>query len=710
MFFAALAVACEPSDADLQPTAALPNEDSLSSGRLRGTVVVYTMTFDEGAGDKQYFLRSGTNETRLYFETAPNLDPGTPIRVTGEPMEDGLRVESYELEPEPAVGLAAQPLINGMKYKPRTFGFVLVDTGNGVNLSKAEAQKRLFGIAPGDKSVKQYYMETSYGTQDLTGEVLGPFMYPMNGCDTRGVATKLKPMLGIYDHYLWYFGSRTTACQFSGLAEGGQPNRPTNDTWYNGSAGCVVLVQEPGHNFGMMHSSSMTCGTTPFADDPDATCKHNEYGDRYDPMGGACNHMNAWQKVFEGWLQKCNGVRVKSSGMYTLQPLELACDGPQVLQIPMPKVRPFGRSGGGGAATEEKLAFYYLELRTPRGFDDTIRTSPTILVRVAEEFRDRMDRGRHTWILDMDPATRTIDGLGMGKSYTDPAGGVTFQVVSLGMDSATIQVTVPNGTGPALCLDDAVYDPAVPRACGGLVGPDGMSTGPGTAPGAPTGMPVPPPRVEALILVNADTGMDIRPIEDAAVLDLNLLPPNLTIRADTDPPTVGSVTFRIDAGMPRPDSMAPYAITADAAPGRLAPWTLALGAHTVNAVAFDGANGMGRGGEPLEIDFMLTRGGAVQIPDGAPPVGVPATTLPVAGAPSLMSPQLAAGRGAAGTPAVGNPALTPVTPAVPAQSQVVKSDCSCRVPGAGAGATSNAQPWALAALALMWLVRRRRSR
>jgi hypothetical protein len=605
-------------------------------------------------------------------------------------------------EGEPGIGIARQPLINGMKYKPRSFGFVLVDIGDGINLTKEEAQKRLFGINPGDGSVRQYYNEASYGTQDITGEVLGPLEYSMTRCDTTGLARTLKPMLGMYDHYLWYMGSRTQACQFSGLAEGGQPERPTNDTWYNGSANCVVLVQEPGHNFGMMHSSSMTCSDMkPFADDPDTTCTHNEYGDRYDPMGGACNHMNAWQKVFEGWLQQCNGVRVKSSGMYTLQPLELACDGPQVLQIPMPKTRPFGRSGGGGLATMENIAFYYLELRTPRGFDSTIRNSPMVLVRVAEEFRDRMDRGRHTWLLDMDPATRPIEGLVMGQSYTDPAGGVSFQVVSISMDAATIQVTIPNGTGAATCLDNMPYDPAVTRLCAGLVGPDGAMTDPGVTP-PPEGGMMSPPRVEAFILVDADTDKDLRTVEDGAVLDLTQLPPNLTLRVDTDPPVVGSVTFRIDAGPPRTENTAPYAISAHTG-GNLTPWMLTEGAHTVNATAFSAASGGGRRGEPFEIDFMLTRSGATA-PGGLPTAGT--GTGPLSGAPG--TPPLA-GIGATANPILGAAGGPPLI--VPSRRTVeTEPGCACRLPLSGQRSTNPTRPWALATLALGLLLQRRISR
>jgi hypothetical protein len=703
----ALVAACAPATTDddaLFPANETAHEDDPSSGNTRGTVVVYMTRFDDGTGDKQYFLRNGKNETRLYFATDPDLAPGTPIRVSGEPVSDGVRVESYHYEAEQGVGVSTQPLISGMPYKARSFGFVLVDNGMGINLTKEEAQKRLFGINPTDKSVKQYYNEVSYGTQDITGEVLGPLMYPMTRCDTTGLARTLKPMLGMYDHYLWYLGARTTACQFSGLAEGGQPSRPTNDSWYNGSAGCVVLVQEPGHNFGMMHSSSMTCtGMTSFADDPDSACTHSEYGDRYDPMGGACNHMNAWQKVFEGWLQKCNGVKAKSSGMYTLQPLELACDGPQVLQIPMPKVRPFGRSGGGGLATVENIGFYYLELRTPRGFDSTIRNSPTVLVRVAEDFHDRTDRGRHTWILDMDPATRTLDGLAMGKTFTDPAGGVSFQVTAISMDSATIQVTVPNGTGGATCLDETPYDPAVSRLCGGLVGPGGTTTDPGvTMPDGGT-VAMPPPRVEAFILVDADTDKDIRTVEDGAVLDLAQLPPNLTLRADTDPPVVGSVTFRIDAGLPGTDSMAPYSISSDVS-GNFAPWMLVLGAHTVNATAFDAANGGGRPGEPFEIDFMLTnsRVGTPGLLDAGIGLGAQAGVagaLPTAGTGASVNPTLGAGGGGASLSAI--PAL---------QRQDTSGGCACRVPGTGVGSAESPRAWALAALALGLFMRRRRAR
>ncbi len=700
----ALTLALGPMAAGCAPTSdssgSAPSESEPTGDPTRGSLVLYTVRYEDATSENQYYLRSGNKELRLYFDKDPDLAPGTQLRVSGETWSDGLRVQSYQVDE--TVGVASQPLIMGMPYKARTFAFVLVDTGTGVNLTKAEAEKRLFGTNPGDRSVKQYYNEVSYGTQDITGQVFGPLTYRMTGCDTRGLATALKPMVGTFDHYLWYIGQRTSSCGWSGLAESGQPSRPTNDSWYNGSAGCVVLVQEPGHNFGMMHSSSMNCGTTaPFADNAEDACQHSEYGDRYDPMGGACNHMNAWQKVFEGWLQKCNAVRVRSSGTYTLQPLELACDGPQVLQIPMPKVRPFSRAGGGGMATTENIGYYYLELRTARGFDESIRTAPTVLVRVAEDFRSRMERGRHTWILDMDPSTRnSIDGMTAGKSFTDPAGGVSFQVMAISPDSATIQVTLPaTMTGSSMCLDNSPYNAMAPATCAGLagtpLGDGGINIGDAGVRADAAVVDVSPPRVEAFILVNADTDMDIGPVDDGAVLDLSTLPRNLTLRVETDPPMVGSVSFRIDGGMLRTDGTAPYSISSDGGRGNFMPWMLADGAHTVTAIPFTGADAGGREGEQLEIDFTLTRGGAAAdggVRDGGA-LGDGGAALPDSGTLVGFNPAVAGDGGFQDGSVL-----------------VAKEDddgCACSVPGAGTGAAGTRRSLGFSLLALALLVRRR---
>ena len=347
-------------------------------GSLRGELDSYIATLDDGTSETRHFLRidgDESNERRLIFVGDPDLAPGTRLKVWGVDTGEQIKVTEFEIDREAKdIGSTSEALVGQAAYPNRTFAWIFVDIGGGAGtLTVDQARQRLIGMNPGDNSVKQYYREVSYGTQDITAEFFegSQFSHAMASCDTSGMATALRPLITTtFNHYLWYFRTRTSSCSWSGLAQLGTPQSPRRDTWYNGSSGCVVLVQEPGHNFGMQHSSSMRCTGASFADNPNGgTCTHSEYGDRFDPMGGACDHMNAWQKAYQGWFGGCNSVKVGQSGTYTLFPIENACNGIQVLQIPMPKSRQMTRSGGGGSASTDTLNFYYLELRASYGFD-----------------------------------------------------------------------------------------------------------------------------------------------------------------------------------------------------------------------------------------------------------------------------------------------------------------------------------------------------
>jgi MYXO-CTERM domain-containing protein len=448
-------------------------------GALRGELVIYTATYDDGTTDDRFALRVGpgddADERPLVFATRPDVPGGSRIDVWATPSGEGLVVSRWAPVRGPAGAIAGelesaqQPLITGAPLKPRSFAFVLVDLGAGVNLTADEAKKRLFGTeAMATPSVRQYFMEASYGRQDVAGEVFGPFPYTMTGCNTRALTTALRAMIpGTFDHYLWYLGSRVSSCGWSGLASSGSVAKPSRDTWYNASAGCVVLVQEPSHNFGMDHSSAMKCPMASFIDAPDMVCTHSEYGDSYDPMGRGCRHMNGAQKAYLGWYGKCNVAEVSQSGTYTLLPTELPCDGTQVLQVAMPKPRPFFRSGGGGSNGITELTYYYLELRAPFGIDKGL--APSVQIRASIDMRPAAKKAGHTWFLDMNPATTALDGLAAGGTFSDPAGGVKFTVMSIDNTQAKVAIEITGGTpGPAKCLDGSTFEAPGPgpESCG----------------------------------------------------------------------------------------------------------------------------------------------------------------------------------------------------------------------------------------------------
>jgi MYXO-CTERM domain-containing protein len=472
-------------------------------GTLQGELATYIADdFEQGVQTTKYAIRSASGQERwLDFDRDPGIEPGARIKVWGTRLEDRMQVSSFaQLAPSLPTERITSALKNGTKFPAKRLAFVIIDIGMGSNITPENALKEIVGPSTNaDPPLRNYYAEASYGTEELDGQVFGPFSYSIGSCNTSGMPTMFRAMVdqmggGAFNHYLWYIGSRTSSCSWSGLGEVGRPDRPANDTWYNGSSSCVVMIQEPGHNFGMQHSSSMDCGSVPFHDTPDGNCTHSEYGDRYDPMGGGCRHMNAWQKTYNGWLQGCNMVRVRSSGTYTLVPLELGCDGAQVLQIPAPKTRTFMRSGGGGSATNDMLTHYYLELRTKTGIDASLTTTnpvaaPAVHVRISGDIRGRADRGLHTWILDMDPATSNFDGLGVGKTFEDPAGGVSFTITELDATHATVNVTMTaNGGGP-VCMDGTTAftppGPGVESCNAGISTPGGGIGGAGGT--TPTG-------------------------------------------------------------------------------------------------------------------------------------------------------------------------------------------------------------------------------
>src|SRR5689334_19052009 len=65
----------------------------VDDGSLRGDLVAYVATFDDGSTETQYFLRrSDTDEFRLLFDVEPEVAPGSAIKVWGEPGRDGFNV------------------------------------------------------------------------------------------------------------------------------------------------------------------------------------------------------------------------------------------------------------------------------------------------------------------------------------------------------------------------------------------------------------------------------------------------------------------------------------------------------------------------------------------------------------------------------------------------------------------------------------------
>ena len=109
-----------------------------------------------------------------------------------------------------------------------------------------------------------------------------------------------------------------------------------------------------------------------------------------------------------------------------------------------------------------------------------------------------------------------------------------------------------------------------------------------------------------LILINADTDQDIGPLTDGATINFNDLgTQNLSVRAETQPSTVGSVIFGLDGNTSFPtENIAPYAIAGDNN-GDYNSWTPGVGQHTLTVTPYTKTNGGGTAGTALTVTFSV---------------------------------------------------------------------------------------------------------
>ncbi|HWA16167.1 MAG TPA: hypothetical protein VG817_07035, partial [Gemmatimonadales bacterium] len=475
------------------------NPDAEADGARHGELHIYRVSYPDGHSEREFYLAKDEHTpatTRLIFVSDPGFEPWTRVKVWGLDEKDGVRVTRVEREnpqaDEEAEALAAseQPLI-GVAKKTRTVGFVMMDVGNGVNITADAAQTAVFGTrTPTSAGLNQFYTEVSYGGLSFTGEILGPASITTLGTCQQSAITQIENGWAshfgkTFNHWMTYIGSNFQSCGWSGIGGEGTAQRPASGSWYNASTGCTVLNQEVGHNLGMMHSGSMSCSGQSFLDDP-LGCSGSEYGDRSTVMGSGCQHLIAYEKWYEGFFAGCNGVRVNGSGTYTLLPTEIPCNGVQTLQIPMPKSRPFRNTQG--TTTQVTLSKYYLELRTKTGIDGNV-SAPNVLVTVGADVMQASKTSQFTWVLDMNPSTSgSYDGMSKGQTFNDPAGGLSFTVQELDASHASINVTMTGGTGASTCIDNTTFTAPGPASCeGGTSGGGTSSTGGVTSTGGSGG-------------------------------------------------------------------------------------------------------------------------------------------------------------------------------------------------------------------------------
>jgi hypothetical protein len=314
------------------------------------------------------------------------------------------------------------------------------------------------------RSVRSYYLESSYGQLILNGklngangDVFGSYMIPAaTGCSYSSIISAVNTAaqaagidLSGYDHKLYIGVPQSMSCTIAGYTG-------SNFVDNAGMMSVGFTTHELGHVFGTWHSSAYRCydsGGKVVA--ISASCTVTEYPGPGDPdvMGGTndenkMKQLQAFHRGRLGWLAPSNTLTVTSSGTYTIAPIELQTTAVQVVRIPI------GTTG----------KYYYLDFRQPGPIWDNYASSDPyvngVAIRIAPDYSTRFD----TLLIDTTPETLyfTDAPLTTGRSFEDAVAGISVTTINVGPNGAEVKVTLgsvvasPDVTAPTINISNPV--------------------------------------------------------------------------------------------------------------------------------------------------------------------------------------------------------------------------------------------------------------
>jgi hypothetical protein len=421
-------LACAASTIAAQPRG-VPFEDVWDGATPRTVAGVLTVVvaddFDGQRSARRHSLRDEqTNQTfELWFDQEPpaGLRSGTRVRMTGRVRDSTLLVAGC------CDGTTGGSTVAAGSDVPvgdqRTLVMLANFTDAAVSCSVDAVNNAMFAD-PGDLSVSALYASSSLGTVTFSGQVAGPYVLDAtstDACDMSRWADEADAAasasgvdVAAYPRRVYVMPRNTCPGAGLGTVGGVQSSR----SWIFDCATKGVFAHEIGHNLGLDHASTPT----------------QEYGDGTDPMTVASwmlPGVNAPHRQALGWFEPGDVALVTASAVYQVAPMAAeagSAGAPRVIMIPKPD-------------TNEQ---YYLSYRTPVGFDRYIDST--------YHYQLSVHRYAANGALSR---TYLLAGLGDGRSFSDPANGITITHVSHDSAGATVRVEFASAcvpVAPALTL------------------------------------------------------------------------------------------------------------------------------------------------------------------------------------------------------------------------------------------------------------------
>ncbi len=205
-----------------------------------------------------------------------------------------------------------------------------------------------------------------------------------------------------------------------------------------------------------------------------------------------------------------------------------------------------------------------------------------------------------------DPAATTIPAFGFHLIWADgqPSQGPNHISPKLSNGGEQIGLIQINGDSIHY-IDTLTYQGRTTGISHGRL-PDGAPGFQDLAEITPAASNLTLPTVFSITLIDAEDDVDLMDLEDGDVINISALAnPELSLRANTLPLTVGSVEFFVNGSFYSDEGKAPYAIEGDDKQGDYDPWPYSLGPVTITAVPYTGNNGSGDSGIAKSISFTI---------------------------------------------------------------------------------------------------------
>jgi len=378
---------------------------------VTGELEVFEIDYEDGRHERQYFLISTDakkEKYKLHFSKEDSIIlSGSKVRAKGVALEENIVLAAGGEDTGLDEIIPGETVFEG---EQKTIVIIADFLDADTTCSYSSIQDLMF-TDPNDKSVDDYYQETSHGNINFSGDVYGPYTINFNstgscsyyswGYALDTIAQDNGVDLSQYNRKIYVIPNQNSCGGWAGLGSiGGNPSR----TWIFTCHLADVYAHELGHNIGMHHSS-----TPPSCEYCDTSCIMG-YG------GVGLRQLNAPHKDQMGWMPQDQFINIEDDGIFNLAPLEVDPSSAQYNQIIK-----FDR--------ESDSDYYYLSYRRPIGFDAS---------HLPSKYREKL--AVHTYKGYGAYKSYLYDYLVDGESYVDETNGITVTQVAHNNDYVTVQV------------------------------------------------------------------------------------------------------------------------------------------------------------------------------------------------------------------------------------------------------------------------------